>query len=51
MYTTLQHLHAAFAATPLAQRYAFCIAHNNYNLQYNINWLNCAAYWKQYAAQ
>ena len=50
MYTTLQHLYAAFAATPLTQRYAFCIAHNNYNLQYNINWHNCAAHWKQYAA-
>ena len=51
MYTTLHELYAAFKQTPLAQRYAFCIAHNNYPLTYNINWLNCAAYWKQYTAQ
>lgn len=50
MYINLQDLYAAFAATPLQQRYAFCMQHNTYNLQYNINWLNCAAYWKQYAA-
>ena len=50
MYTNIQQLYAAFAATPLQQRYAFCMQHNNYNLTYNINWLNCAAYWKQYAA-
>ena len=51
MYINLHDLYAAFAATPLAQRYAFCMQHNTYNLQYNINWLNCAAHWKQYAAQ
>ena len=51
MYTTLHDLYAAFKQTPLQQRYAFCIAHSNYNLAYAINWHACAAYWKQHAAQ
>jgi len=50
MYINLQDLYAAFAATPLQQRYAFCMQHSTYNLAYNINWHNCAAHWKQYAA-
>ena len=50
MYSNTQQLYAAFAATPVQQRYAFLVEHNTYNLTYNINWLNCAAYWKQYAA-